>query len=77
MAIAILDLDKFKAINDTYGHLTGDQVLKEIANTLNAMLRDYDLAGRFGGEEFSLLLPQTRRWTRSASPSGCALTSRR
>ena len=60
MAIAILDLDKFKSINDTYGHLTGDQVLKEIANTLNAMLRDYDLAGRFGGEEFSLLLPQTR-----------------
>ncbi len=59
MAIAILDLDKFKAINDTYGHLTGDQVLKEIANTLNAMLRDYDQAGRFGGEEFSLLLPQT------------------
>jgi diguanylate cyclase (GGDEF)-like protein len=60
LAIAILDLDKFKTINDTYGHLTGDQVLKEIANTLNDMLRDYDLAGRFGGEEFSLLLPQTR-----------------
>jgi len=60
MAIAILDLDKFKVINDTYGHLVGDQVLKEIANTLNDMLRDYDLAGRFGGEEFSLLLPQTR-----------------
>jgi diguanylate cyclase (GGDEF)-like protein len=60
MAIAILDLDKFKSINDTYGHLVGDQVLKEIANTLNGMLREYDLAGRFGGEEFSLLLPQTR-----------------
>ncbi len=60
LAIAILDLDKFKVINDTYGHLVGDQVLKEIANTLNDMLRDYDLAGRFGGEEFSLLLPQTR-----------------
>ncbi len=60
LAIAILDLDKFKTINDTYGHLAGDQVLKEIANTLNDMLRDYDLAGRFGGEEFSLLLPQTR-----------------
>ena len=60
LAIAIMDLDKFKSINDTYGHLVGDQVLKEIANTLNGMLRDYDLAGRFGGEEFSLLLPQTR-----------------
>jgi len=60
LAVIILDIDKFKNINDTYGHLTGDQVLKEIANTLNGMLRDYDVAGRFGGEEFSLLLPQTR-----------------
>jgi diguanylate cyclase (GGDEF)-like protein len=60
LAIAMLDIDKFKAVNDTYGHLVGDQVLKEIANTLNTLLRDYDLAGRFGGEEFVLLLPQTR-----------------
>jgi diguanylate cyclase (GGDEF)-like protein len=60
LAIAMMDIDKFKAVNDTYGHLAGDQVLREIANTLNTMLRDYDLAGRFGGEEFSLLLPQTR-----------------
>ena len=60
LAIAMVDVDKFKVINDTYGHLVGDQVLKEIANTLNTLLRDYDLAGRFGGEEFSLLLPQTR-----------------
>ena len=60
LAIAMIDIDKFKAVNDTYGHLAGDQVLKEIANTLNTLLRDYDLAGRFGGEEFSLLLPQTR-----------------
>jgi len=60
LAVVILDIDKFKVVNDTYGHLTGDQVLKEIANTLNSVLRDYDVAGRFGGEEFSLLLPQTR-----------------
>jgi diguanylate cyclase (GGDEF)-like protein len=60
LAIAILDLDRFKVINDTYGHLVGDQVLKEIARTLDSHLRDYDRAGRFGGEEFSLLLPQTR-----------------
>jgi diguanylate cyclase (GGDEF)-like protein len=60
LAVALLDVDKFKAINDTHGHLTGDQVLREIAKTLKSLLREYDLAGRFGGEEFSLLLPQTR-----------------
>ena len=60
MAVVLLDIDRFKVINDTYGHLVGDQVLKEIAHTLNGLLREYDHAGRFGGEEFSLLLPQTR-----------------
>ncbi len=60
LAVAMLDIDRFKAINDTYGHMLGDQVIKEIAHTLNTLLREYDLAGRFGGEEFSLLLPQTR-----------------
>ena len=60
LAIAMLDIDRFKVINDTYGHLVGDQVLKEIARMLTSQLRDYDVAGRFGGEEFSLLLPQIR-----------------
>jgi diguanylate cyclase (GGDEF)-like protein len=60
LALALLDIDRFKVINDTYGHLVGDQVLKELARALHSLLRDYDRAGRFGGEEFTLLLPQTR-----------------
>jgi diguanylate cyclase (GGDEF)-like protein len=60
LAVAVLDLDKFKNINDTYGHLLGDDVLRNIAITMTTVLRDYDLAGRFGGEEFVMLLPQTR-----------------
>jgi diguanylate cyclase (GGDEF)-like protein len=60
LAIAMLDIDRFKSINDTYGHLLGDQVIKEIAYALKTLLREYDVAGRFGGEEFALLLPQTR-----------------
>jgi diguanylate cyclase (GGDEF)-like protein len=60
MAVALLDLDRFKVINDTYGHLVGDEVLRRIAGSLSDVLREYDVAGRFGGEEFVVLLPQTR-----------------
>ncbi|MGH3149372.1 MAG: GGDEF domain-containing protein, partial [Streptosporangiaceae bacterium] len=59
LAIALLDIDRFKVINDTYGHLVGDQVLREIANLVTSQLREYDVAGRWGGEEFSVLLPHT------------------
>ncbi len=60
LAVAVLDIDFFKLVNDTYGHLFGDEVLREIAHCLPEMLREYDSAGRFGGEEFVLLLPHTR-----------------
>jgi len=60
LAVALLDLDRFKRINDSHGHLFGDEVLRRVARGMSEVLRDYDLAGRFGGEEFVMLLPQIR-----------------
>jgi diguanylate cyclase (GGDEF)-like protein len=59
MALMMLDLDHFKSVNDTYGHVAGDQVLQSVARLLKESCRVYDVPGRYGGEEFCLLLPET------------------
>jgi diguanylate cyclase (GGDEF)-like protein len=56
-AVLILDLDHFKLVNDRHGHLAGDRVLMSVAEALRAEVRDNDLVGRFGGEEFVIMLP--------------------
>jgi len=58
-AYVFIDLDDFKAVNDVHGHTVGDDVLREFAAVLHATVRDSDVAGRWGGEEFILLLPGT------------------
>ncbi|WP_165436188.1 sensor domain-containing diguanylate cyclase [Amycolatopsis suaedae] len=59
VALLMIDLDHFKTVNDTYGHLVGDEALREVAGVLRREVRAYDLCGRFGGEEFVLLLTDT------------------
>jgi two-component system, cell cycle response regulator len=58
-SIILLDIDDFKQINDRYGHLSGDEYLKRLAELIRGTLRDQDLAGRIGGEEFLIVLPET------------------
>ncbi len=59
LSVVLMDLDDFKSLNDTFGHLTGDRVLQRVAAVLRRNLRQQDRAGRFGGEEFLLVLPET------------------
>lgn len=69
-ALMMIDIDHFKPINDRYGHLVGDEVLKGFALELRACLRDLDTAGRYGGDEFGVVLPDT-------GPEGAAQAARR
>jgi diguanylate cyclase (GGDEF)-like protein len=61
LALILLDIDDFKLINDSLGHLAGDAVLHAVAQTVQGLIREIDVAARYGGEEFAVLLPQTGR----------------
>ena len=59
LSLLMMDIDNFKQVNDTYGHLVGDMVLKEIAATIQKTIRHVDIPARYGGEEFTIILPET------------------
>jgi diguanylate cyclase (GGDEF)-like protein len=61
LSLIFADIDNFKSINDAYGHLAGDRVIRTIAGSLKSELRDSDLVARYGGEEFAIILPETEK----------------
>src|SRR5262249_26490050 len=58
-SLMMIDVDHFKSVNDTHGHQVGDRVLRWVADTIRGGIRSIDVAGRFGGEEFAVILPST------------------
>jgi diguanylate cyclase (GGDEF)-like protein len=70
LSLLMIDIDHFKSFNDTYGHLSGDEALKTVAGTIQEGIRNYDMVGRYGGEEFIAFLPET-------DPEGAVLVAER
>src|SRR6478735_8162597 len=58
MTLALLDVDLFKAVNDAHGHESGDKALIELSQAIQSGIRDYDIGGRLGGEEFMIIMPE-------------------
>jgi len=58
-SLAFIDIDHFKQVNDTFGHVVGDRVLRAVADCINAAVRNSDVVGRYGGEEFAVIMPDT------------------
>jgi GGDEF domain-containing protein len=76
LSLLMVDIDHFKRVNDSHGHRTGDLVLAAVSEQIRKALRDADIAGRLGGEEFAVMLPETASAAPFWSPSGCASRSR-
>jgi two-component system, cell cycle response regulator len=75
LGVMMLDLDHFKHINDTFGHLVGDRVLQEVSRRLKESIRSYDYLGRYGGEEFLILVPECGADDLAASAERLRLTA--
>ena len=59
VSLAMIDIDHFKKVNDTYGHMIGDRIIQRLSRELQSELREIDIIGRYGGEEFVVILPST------------------
>lgn len=73
LGMAMIDLDDFKVYNDTFGHLAGDELLREFATSLRDRLRGIDFAARSGGEEFCVLFPDTALYAAKAAGKNCTV----